>query len=362
MDPERDIAFVIDALPSLGGGERVLLAALELFPRARIYTLVYDPEKFAGTPLHGRPIVTSFIDRLPFARTAYRKYLPLMPRAIEAFDLSRHDLVVSFSYAVAHGARHRPGARHLSYTFTPMRYAWRDLDTHGRAGRKDPLLNGLMESFRAWDRRAAGRVDRFAAVSKAIARRIDEAYRRQAQVLYPPVEVERFRPLEARGDYYITVARLVAHKRLELAVEAFARLGLPLIVVGEGPEYRRLKRGAGPGVRLPGRLPDPVIADLLAGARGFVCTAEEDFGIAIVEAQAAGCPVLAFGAGGALETVQEGTTGLFFAEQTVESLIDGVERFERAAGSFETRQLTANAARFSKARFKQEFAAFVGGP
>lgn len=359
MNAEREVAFVIDALPVMGGSEKVLLAALEVFPRARIYTLVYHPEKFVGTPLSGRKIVTSFIDRLPFTRLAYRNYLPLMPRAIEALDLSGHDLVISFSYAVAHGARHRPDARHLSYNFTPMRYAWRDLDARGRIAPKDPLWNGLMEYFRGWDRQAASRVDRFAAVSRATAARIDRAYRREAQILYPPVEIERFHPLQARGDYHIAVARLVPHKRLDLAVEAYSRMGLPLLIVGEGPEYGRLRRAAASNVRLLGRQPDPVIADLLGRARGFVCTAEEDFGIAIVEAQAAGCPVLAFGAGGALETVQEMRTGLFFKEQTVESLMDGIERFERAADSFETKELAVNAARFSKARFKKEFAEFV---
>ncbi len=359
MTAETNIAFVIDALPVMGGSERVLLAALELFPRARIYTLVYRPEKFVDTPLEGRDIVTSFINHLPFARSAYRKYLALMPRAIESLDLSRHDLVISFSYAVAHGARTRAGAKHLSYNFTPMRYAWRDLGLNGVSRPNNLMLHWLLRNFRNWDRQAAIRVDRFAAVSRATAERIQRAYRREAEVIYPPVEVERFRPAARREDYYVTIARLVPHKRLDLIVEAFSRLRLPLVIIGEGPEYGRLKRAAAPNVRLIGRQPDAVVADLLGKARGFVCAAEEDFGIAIVEAQAAGCPVLAYGRGGALESVQEMKTGLFFQEQTVESLIDGLQHFEQEFASFRLRDLVGSARRFSTERFKRDLALFV---
>jgi glycosyltransferase involved in cell wall biosynthesis len=361
MSADMNVAFVVDALPVMGGSEKVLLAAIELFPRARIYTLLHRPEKFLGTPLEGRDIVTSFINHLPFARSAYRKYLPLMPGAIEAMDLDGHDLVISFSYAVAHGARVRAGAKHLSYNFTPMRYAWRDLGLDGGRRPGNPMLHWLMQRFRSWDQRAADRVDRFAAVSGATAERIRRAYRREAQVIYPPVELERFRPSPRRDDYYVTIARLVPHKRLDLIVEAFSQMRLPLVVVGEGPEYGRLKRSAGASVRLLGRQPDAVVADLLARARGFVCAAEEDFGIAIVEAQAAGCPVLAYGRGGALETVQEMRTGLFFGEQSLIGLMGAVERFEQMADGFDPDDLTANAKRFSKSRFQEEFSAFVAG-
>jgi glycosyltransferase involved in cell wall biosynthesis len=359
MQAERKVAFVVDALPVMGGSERVVLAALELFPRARVYTLVYRPEEFADTALADREVVTSFIDRLPLAHRAYRSYLPLMPRAVEALELGDHDLVISFSYAVAHGAQPCAGARHLSYNFTPMRYAWREPGEVAGDMWRHPMLQGLMERFRRWDRQAAARVDRFAAVSNAIAARVRDAYHREAEVIYPPVDVERFRPLAPRGDYYITIARLVPHKRLDLIVEAFSRLRLPLIIVGEGPEYARLKRAAGANVRLAGRQPDTVVAELLGRARGFVCAAEEDFGIAIVEAQAAGCPVLAFGRGGALETTQEMKTGLFFHEQSVEGLIDGLRHFERESGSFRPADLVGSARRFSRARFKRDLASFI---
>ena len=359
MQAERKIAFVVDALPVMGGSERVLLAALELFPRARVHTLVYRPEQFAGTPLAGREIVTSFIDGLPLAHRAYRSYLPLMPRAVEALKLGGHDLVISFSYAVAHGAQPGAGARHLSYNFTPMRYAWRGPDEVAGEMWRHPMLQGLMEHFRRWDRQAAARVDRFAAVSNAIAARVQDAYQRGAEVIYPPVDVERFRPMAPRGDYYITIARLVPHKRLDLIVEAFSRLRLPLVIVGEGPEYARLERAAGANIRLAGRQSDSVVTDLLGRARGFVCAAEEDFGIAIVEAQAAGCPVLAFGRGGALETIQEMKTGMLFGEQSVAGLIQAMELFERAVDSFRPEDMSANARRFSPARFKEEFSTFV---
>jgi glycosyltransferase involved in cell wall biosynthesis len=359
MKAELEVAFVTDALPAMGGSEKVLLAALELFPRARIHTLVYHPEKFAGTPLEGREIITSFINNLPFASRAYRKYLPLMPRAIEAMDLDGYDLVISFSYAVAHGARPQAGARHLSYNFTPMRYAWRDLGLNGGSRPDNPILEWLLQNFRNWDQQAARRVDRFAAVSKATAERIRRAYRREAEVIYPPVDLDRFRPAAQREAYYISIGRLVPHKRLDLLVEAFSRLGLPLVVVGEGPEYGRLKHAAGPNVQLIGRQPDAVVADLVAKARGFVTAAEEDFGIAIVEAQAAGCPVLAYGRGGALETVQEMKTGLFFQEQSLASLIQAMQLFEQSIDSFGLEDLTANASRFSKARFLTAFSSFV---
>ncbi|HLF73761.1 MAG TPA: glycosyltransferase [Anaerolineales bacterium] len=360
MKSRPRIAFVIDALPALGGGEKVLFTALEAYPDADIFTLVYNRDAFAGTPLANRQVRTSFLDGLPFAHKRHRLFLPLMPSAVERFDLRDYELIVSFSYAVAHGAHSYNGARHLSYTYTPMRYAWTDINIDGTRTGKNPILDRYLQSFRDWDRRAAARVHQFASISEAVSRRIRRAYEREAPVIYPPVEVARFRPDAQREEYYITVSRLVAHKRIDLLVRAFSKLTLPLIVVGDGPEMPRLRKIAAGNIHLLGYQSDEKVAELLGRARGFVCAAEEDFGIAIVEAQAAGGPVLAYASGGALETVRDGVTGLFFPEQSESSLIAGVKEFERRRSCFRTEDLLLNARNFSKPRFLQEFRKFVG--
>jgi glycosyltransferase involved in cell wall biosynthesis len=354
MNPGPRIAFVTDALPLVGGAEKSVFAALEAFPQADLFALIYNRQAFAGTPIARRRVRASPLDRLPFVSTYYRALLPFMPRAVERFDLGGYDRVVSFSYAVAHGVRVRPGTRHVSYTYTPMRYAWRDLPT-------GPLFDRYLRTFRRWDRAAAARLDAIASISQAVQARVEQAYRRESRVIYPPVELDRFRPAGGRGNYYVTLARLVAHKRIDLVVDAFSRLGLPLVVIGAGPELRKLRLRAGSNVRFVGHQPDSAAAGYLGEARAFVSAAEEDFGIAMVEAQAAGCPVIAYGRGGALETVREMETGLFFHEQSVEGLTEAVRRFEAAAGSFRTSDAVQNAARFSKGRFQREFAEFVLG-
>lgn len=362
MKPEARIAFVTDALPSLGGGERVLFAALEAFPKAELFTLVYNKNAFTSTPLEERRVNTSFLDRIPMAHTHHRLFLPLMPLAIESFDLREYDIVVSFSYAVAHGARHRDDARHISYTYTPMRYAWTNLNLDGTPSRKNPLLNGFLRWFRTWDKDAASRVHEFAAISQAVSQRIAYAYQRRASIIYPPVEVERFKPSPKRENFYITVTRLVPHKRVDLLVQAFTQLKLPLLIVGEGPQLPHLKSMAGPNVQFLGFQTDEKVAELLGKARGFVCATAEDFGIAIVEAQAAGCPVIAYGGGGALETVIDGVTGFFFPEQTSESLTTTLLRFERERTRFHIPDLLRNAQRFNKSRFVTAFGEFVRQP
>ncbi|MFZ5920807.1 MAG: glycosyltransferase [Chloroflexota bacterium] len=350
-------ALVVDALAGMGGAEKVLMAALELFPDAPVYTLLYNPAPFANSPLAARRVISSFIERLPFARAQYRKYLPLMPQAMRGFDLGGYETVLSFSYAVAHGVRVDDGQTHLSYTYTPMRYAWNNLGLDGKPRRPSPLLDWAFRQFRAWDVAAAERVHNFAAVSGWIAKEVRRVYRREARVIHPPVEVERFSPEAERGGCFVTIARLVPHKRVDLLVEAFNCLGLPLLIVGDGPERRSLERRAAPNVRFLGFQPDPVIVQLLNRARGYVCPGEEDFGIAMVEAQAAGCPVIAYGAGGACEIVAENRTGLFFDRLEPESLAAAVERFE--AGRFSSLECAANARRFNKQRFLEEMEDFV---
>jgi glycosyltransferase involved in cell wall biosynthesis len=359
MKSEPRVAFVIDALPSLGGGERVFFTALEAFPNADLFTLVYNREAFIATPIADRKIKTSFLDRLPPTRKHHRMFLPLMPFAIERFNLKEYEIIVSFSYAVAHGVQNYNGARHLSYTYTPMRYAWTDLNIDGTHTRKNLLIDTYMQSFREWDRRAAASIHRFAAISQSISHLIRCAYQREATIIYPPVEVHRFNPARQRENFYITVTRLVAHKRVDLIVQAFSRLGLPLVVVGEGPELQRLKNMANSNIRFLGYQSDEEVAELLGKARGFVCATAEDFGIAVVEAQAAGCPVIAYGKGGALETVIDGETGIFFGEQSPESLIDALQRYERIYLNFHVPDLLRNSQKYDKAHFIQRFKDFI---
>ena len=359
MKSEPRIAFVIDALPTLGGGERVLFTALEAFPNAELFTLVYNKQAFTTSPIAHHQINTSFINRLPLAHAHHRMFLPLMPFAIEQFNLRAYDILVSFSYAVAHGVRNYNGARHVSYTYPPMRYAWLDLNINGTRTRKNPILDQFMQAFRTWDQRAAARVHQFAAISQAISQRIQHAYQREASIIYPPVEINRFQPAQKREDYYITVTRLVAHKRVDILVQAFSQLNLPLLIVGEGPELSRLKNMASSNIQFLGFQSDEKVAEYLGKARGFVCATEEDFGIAIVEAQAAGCPVIAYGQGGALETVIDGTTGIFFDEQTPECLIDALQRHEKIYSDFCTPELIKNSQRFAKDNFIDEFKKFV---
>lgn len=359
MTSKPRIAFVLDALPAVGGGEKTMFAALEVFPQADIFTLIYNKPAFTITPIAGKRVVTSVLDRLPFAQSRHRLLLPLMPSAIERFDLCKYDVVVAFSYAVAHGVRVKNGGHHLCYMYTPMRYAWSDLNIDGTRSRKNPLLDRAMQKFRKWDRSAAGRVHEFAAISKEVAGRIQSAYQRDSQVIYPPVEVDRFSATEQRGGYYVTLSRLVPHKRIDVVIEAFSRLKLPLKIIGDGPDRSRLQNRATPNIEFLGYQSEESVARLLGSARGFVCAAEEDFGIAIVEAQAAGCPVIAYRGGGAIETILEGETGLFFAEQSAGSLIEAVHRFQDAGNCFHPDTMSDNAHRFSKERFKKSFQQFV---
>jgi glycosyltransferase involved in cell wall biosynthesis len=358
MSLNASVALVVDALTTLGGSEKVLMNALELFPHAPIYTLIYNRQIFQHTPLARRKVISSFIGQLPLAHTQYRKYLPFMPYAVQQFDLSRYETILSFSYAVAHGVNVQPGQKHYSYTYTPMRYAWRNYGLDGLP-RRAKGLERLFEAFRRWDISAVKTVTQFAAVSKWIAGWVASSYNQNAYVIYPPVEVERFSPAQERSDYFITISRLVPHKRLGLIVEAFNRLGLPLLVVGEGQERRHLERHAKENIHFLGYQPDSTVNDLLNRARAFVSTSEEDFGIAMVEAQAAGCPLIAYGKGGAAEIVIEDQSGILFDQPTPDGLVEAVEKFLSA--KFSSDLCSANAARFNRQRFLAELDSFVSG-
>ena len=330
-----------------------MFAALcDLFPQADVYTAVYDEQGTEGWFSH-RDVNTSFLQRLrPTART-FRPLLPLYPYAMEALDLSGYDLVVSSSSAWAHGVIVDAEAVHVSYCHNPFRYAWnaREQTLAQHALPLRPALSVIMRRWRMWDQLAAQRVDHYVANSETTRLRVRRYFGREASVLHPPVDTARFTPADAPGDEFMVLSELMPHKRIELAVQAFTDLGLPLVVVGNGPDARRLKRLAGPTVRFAGRVSDEEAARLLAHARALVVPATEEFGIAAVEAQAAGRPVIALREGGARETVVEGVTGTFFDEPTVASLTGAIRRFDIDA--IEPQDCVRNARRFDLTGFRQ---------
>lgn len=363
---EARVAIVHEWLGPYGGSEQVVVELLEVFPQADLFSIVHDPELLLGTPLEKVPVRTTFIQSLPRARKSYQAYLPLMPLAVEQLDLRPYDVVVSSSHAVARGILTGADQLHVSYTHTPMRYAWdlyqEYLTRSGMdRGIKTLLARPVLHYLRLWDVAASSRVDVHLANSCYVARRIEKLYRRPARVLYPPVDVERYRPDLPREDFYAAVSRLVPYKRMDLIAAAFTRMGKPLVIIGGGPEIEKVKRAAGPSVKILGHQPDEVVAEYLQRARAFVFAADEDFGITPVEAQAAGAPVIAYGKGGVLETVvglpEASATGVFFEEQKPEALERAVTVFEANEGTFEPARCHENAGRFGKKRFGKELRA-----
>ncbi|NML30364.1 glycosyltransferase family 4 protein [Paraburkholderia antibiotica] len=361
------VAIVHDWLVVSGGAEKVLKNIIECFPNADIFSIVdfLDDREC----VKGKSVNTSFIQRMPFARRRYRAYLPLMPIAIEQVDLSGYDLVISSSHAVAKGVLTGPNQVHISYVHSPIRYAW-DLqhqylrESHLDTGLRSALARVLLHYIRGWDSRSANGVDHLVANSQFIARRIRKAYQRDATVIYPPVDLANMTVGTQKEDFYVTASRMVPYKRIDLIVQAFSRTPeRRLVVIGDGPEMKRIKAVAGENVEILGHQPSEVLIDHLRRARAFVFAAEEDFGISVVEAQACGTPVIAFGRGGALESVVglplERPTGVFFDEQTVDSLLEAVGRFEGNAGLFDARHCRRNAERFSSENFKRALMTFV---
>jgi glycosyltransferase involved in cell wall biosynthesis len=358
------IAVVHEWFSTYAGSERVVEEILRLYPKADVFALVDFLAPGQRQFLMGRPVNVSFIQKLPFARSRFRWYLPLMPLAVEQLDLSAYDLVISSSHAVAKGVLTKPDQVHVSYVHTPMRYAW-DLqhDYLNAAGLSRGLrsfcVRLLMHYMRLWDTRTSNSVDCFVANSRFIARRIRKVYGRDAVVVYPPVDVDAFKVTEQKSDYYVSVSRLVPYKRVDVLVKAFAMMpSRRLFVVGEGPELRALQSEATPNVTFLGRQPGEAMKRYLENAKAFVFAAEEDFGIAPVEAHACGTPVIAYGRGGVAETVKDGETGVLFMEQTPKALIEAVGRFEHSS-RIDPWLLRRNAERFGSDRFREKFGRLV---
>jgi glycosyltransferase involved in cell wall biosynthesis len=356
--PEPRVALVHDFLLDLRGAERVFAAICDAWPEADVFTAVYDERGTEGR-FAARSPRASFLQRLrPTART-FRPLLPLYPHAIESLDLRGYDIVVSSSSAWAHGVLVDPGAVHVCYCHNPFRYAWseREATLAARNPLTRPALRLLLSRWRQWDSLAAQRVDAYVANSAITAARVRRYFGRGAEVLHPPVELSRFSP-GPTGAHYLVLAELMAHKRIDVAIRAFNALRAPLVVVGDGPEFRRLRRLAGPTVRLTGRLDDGGVADLLSGAQALVVTAEEEFGIAAVESLASGRPVIALRSGGVLETVTEGVTGAFYDDgDDPRALADAVRAFDVAA--VDPASCVAAARRFGVARFQERLRGIV---
>lgn len=358
------VAIVHDWLVTYAGAERVLEQLLNIFPEADLYSIVdFLPENNRNF-ITNKKVTTSFIQKLPKAKTKYRNYLPLMPLAIEQFDLQGYDLIISSSHCVAKGVITGPDQKHICICYTPVRYAW---DLQGQYLKESGLTKGLkgwivkaiLHYIRLWDLRTVNGVDEFIAISDYIKRRIWKAYRRESMVIYPPVDVEKFEFCEKKEDFYLTASRMVPYKKMDLIVEAFSKMpDKRLIVIGDGPDLKKIKEKAGKNVTLLGYQPFEVLKEHMQKAQAFIFAAEEDFGITPVEAQACGTPVIAYGKGGALETVvgidKVNPTGVFFEKQTVESICKAVDKFEEVQDKIKPQICRANAERFSNERFLKE--------
>jgi glycosyltransferase involved in cell wall biosynthesis len=352
-----------------GGSELVVQEILRHVP-ADLYALIDYESRNPDSYLYGRTIGTTFLQRFPWAAKGVQKYLPLLPLAIEQLDLRDYDVILSSSHAVAKGVLTAPDQLHICYCHTPMRYAWDltfDYLHNSRAGRGllGMLTRYLLHQLRQWDVISANRVDYFLANSQHTARRIWRCYRRPAEVVYPPVNLERFRYQSQKDDFFLTVCRLVSYKQIKLIVQAFNQLNFPLVVIGDGPDMAALQAIAKPNIQLLGSQPNTVVEDYMARAKAFVYAACEDFGIALVEAQACGTPVIAFGKGGALETVidyfqtPETATGLWFRQQTPASLVAAVETFCEISHQIDPENCRRQANRFSSKIFKTSYLALL---
>jgi glycosyltransferase involved in cell wall biosynthesis len=354
------VALVHDYLNQYGGAERVLEAFCQIFPKAPIYTLLYDKEK-TGLAFEGRRIKTSFLQKVPLVKSHHRPFLMLMPLAIEQFDLSQYDLVLSDSASYAKGVITSSKTLHICYCHTPIRYAWDDshryIEEFGYPGAVKKVIPFFMNYIRLWDEQAAQRVDKFIANSYFVARRIKKYYHRDAEVIHPPVKTQLFYSTDNTDDYFLIVGRFLPYKRFDLAIKAFNRLGWPLKIIGDGPDRKRLEKMAKKNIEFVGLVGDEKLKDYYAHCQAFIFPQEEDFGITAVEAMAAGRPVIAYQAGGALEIIRPGMTGLFFKEQTVDCLTETLKKFKPT--DFNPQLIRTRAEDFDEGRFRGKIEEFI---
>ncbi|MGK4328825.1 glycosyltransferase family 4 protein [Lonsdalea quercina] len=369
MSDNYKVGIVTDWLVTYAGAEKVLKEMLAVYPKAELYSVIDFFDEKSRELIANKKATTTFIQKFPKAKKSYQKYLPFMPLAIEQLDVSAYDVVLSSSHAVAKGVITGPDQLHISYVHSPMRYAW-DLqhqylkETGLNKGMKGFIAKVLLHKLRLWDYRTANGVDHFVANSQFIARRINKIYRREADVIYPPVDISSFEFSDKKEEFYLTASRLVPYKKVDLIVEAFAKMpDKKLLVIGDGSDMEKIKALAKPNIELLGYQSDAALIDYMQRAKAFVFAAEEDFGISPVEAQACGTPVIAFGKGGALETVRplgvDKPTGLFFEQQTAASLCQAVKDFEQLDGKLLAEDCRENALRFSVNRFQLEFDNYV---
>ncbi|WP_374748436.1 glycosyltransferase family 4 protein [Klebsiella variicola] len=364
MENKLNIGIVADWLVTFAGAERVIAEFLELYPEADLYAVIEFLHEENKKFIHNKKVNTTFIQSLPWAKKKYQNYLPLMPLAVEQLDVSGHDIILSSSHAVAKGILTGPDQLHISYVHSPIRYAW-DLqhqylrEAKLEKGIKSLFAKIILHKMRIWDYRTANSVDHFIANSHFIARRIAKIYGRKAEVIYPPVDVNRFNVKEKKNDFYLTASRLVPYKRIDLIVEAFSSMpDKTLVVIGDGSEMNKIKSKASRNIEILGYQPNEVLVDYMQNAKAFVFAAEEDFGITPVEVMACGTPVIAFGKGGALETIrplgESEPTGIFFDSQLVSAVATAVETFENNIHMFTSDNCRKQALKFSADRFKHE--------
>ena len=359
MNQPIRVALIHDWLTGMRGGEYVLEAIAEIFPRSDLFTLIYVPGRIAPA-ITALKRHTSWLQKIPKIESRYRYFLPLMPKAIESFDLTGFDLIISSSHCVAKGIRKPKDAFHVSYVFAPMRYMWDRFDEYFGPPKSSAPVRALAHRLRPflqnWDRQASStkNVDELMSISRYIATQVKNAYGRDSEIIYPFVNLDRFQLPRQAGRNYLLVSAFAPYKRVELAIEAFNRLKLPLLVVGSGQDEKRLKKLAGPTIEILGSLSNSAISDLYRKCKAFIFPGEEDFGITPLEAMASGAPVIAYGSGGVLETVTE-KTGIFFRPQTVEALMEAVLKIENGEIKLSEADCRARAREFSKEKFQTEF-------
>ena len=358
-------ALIHDWFSVYAGSEKCVESFTNIWDDFEVYSLIdFLSDKDREIILKSKKANTSFIQNLPKAKTKYRNYLPLFPLAIEQFDLSKYDVILSSSHAVAKGVLTHSNQLHISYVHTPIRYAW-DLyhqylkESGLDKGLKGKLAKYFLHKIRMWDMSTINRVDYYIANSHYIARRIKKVYGKESTVIYPPVDVEKFELHEQKEEFYMTASRMVPYKKIDMIVEAFSKTNKKLVVIGTGPDMEKIKAKAGKNIELMGYQSDEVMIDMMQKAKAFIFAAEEDFGITPVEAQACGTPVICLGKGGTKETVIDMVSGVHFMEHRVEALLEAVNKFEKNSDSFEPKKIRENALRFSKERFEKEIKEFV---